>query len=195
MAADDVAIVLDGVQDAVSRLTETIEQSQATISAFQGAILEEKNNVHIVGHLQAAGRHHSSDIISLHSMSSEEVEVTNNVVMHAQGSSRKLPMSSRSILQQSSSDQAVGWRSQLDAHNQPSMAVDATYRRATGSTISLTSSSSDIELNGHIKPNINEMSSESSSNCSVSPQSTDEEEDCDSMVPSRGLTNTSDEEE
>ena len=43
-----VFVVLDGVHDAVTGLTESIECSKSIIAEYQQVILEEKNNVQIV---------------------------------------------------------------------------------------------------------------------------------------------------
>ena len=218
LTAHDVAVVLDGVRDAVSGLTETIEVSQATVSAYQGAILEEKDNVRIIGQAQGGGRCDTSDIILLHSTSSEEVEgggrcdtsdimsfdatsseeveeVADNVANVAPGGASKLTTATKSRPRPRSSYRVAGSTSQLDKNHRPGLAIESRYRQSTGSTISLTSSPSDEELDGNIEPKGKHSSSESSSHSSVSPISEDEDGDSDSMVSSGGLTNTSEDEE
>lgn len=196
LTAHDVAIVLDGIRDAVSGLTETIEVSQAAVSAYQSAILEEKNNVVIVSQLRPAHQSHSFDVISLNSTSSEEVEVVGyNVGKVAHGTSSMRPIATRPISRPGVSDHATSPTVEVEANRRGTLTSDASYQLATGSMISLTSNSSDDEMNGDIEMNANGNSSESSSSSSVSPQSPEEDEDSDSMVSSGELTNTSDEEE
>ena len=196
LTAHDVAIVLDGIRDAVSGLTETIKASQATISAYQSTILEEKNNVVIVGQPRPADQSHNFDMISLNSTSSEEVEVVGyNVGKVTHGSSSMRPVATRSISRPGVSYHATSPTVKVDAHRRGTLTSDASYHLATSSIISLTSNSSDDEVNGDIEMNVDGNSSESSSSSSVSPQSPDEDEDSDSIVSSGGFTNTSDEEE
>jgi hypothetical protein len=181
LTAHDVAIALDGIRDAVSGLTETIEVSQATVSAYQSAILEEKHNVVIVREQRAALDNDRSDVISLHSTSSEEVETVGyTVASFGQHGSNNCPTPIRSIVQ-------PGVKVELSGR--PGLAWNMCYDQPTGSQILLSSSSSDHDMN------VDDSGSESSSSRSASPQSLDEDEDSDSMVSSGGLMNTSDEEE
>jgi hypothetical protein len=72
MAISQVSVVLDGVRDAVSGLTESIECSQATISAYQEVVLEEKHSVKILGErLPASQEPSNSAMISVHSTSTD----------------------------------------------------------------------------------------------------------------------------
>ena len=181
LTAHNVATVLDGVRDAVSGLTETIEGSQATVAAYQGAILEQKENVVIVGEPRAAGQQDSSDVISLHSTSSEEVAMVGYTVASiGKGRSDNGSRPTRSTVRPGMVVVPSG---------RPGLLSDPREDRPTQSRILSSSSSSDIEMN------VDESHSESSSSRSISPQSLDEDEDSDSMVSSGGLTNTSDEEE
>ena len=68
MAIHQVSVVLDGIRDAVSGLTESIECSQATISGYHHVVLEERQNVRIWEESLPPGREKSnSAIISMHS--------------------------------------------------------------------------------------------------------------------------------
>lgn len=179
--AHDVATVLDGIRDAVSGLTETIEVSQATVSAYQTAILEEDHNVVIVREQRTAGENDHSHVISLHPTSSEEVETVECTVARVgQRGSNNGPIPTQSI-----SRPGV----KVEPSGRPGLVANTCYYQPTGSRILLSSSSSDDAMN------VDDSHSESSSSRSVSPQSLDEDEDSDTMVSSGGLTNTSDEEE
>ena len=72
MAIHQVSVVLDGVRDAVSGITESIECSQATISGYHQVVLEERHNVQIWEEsLPASWEKSNSAIISVHSNSSD----------------------------------------------------------------------------------------------------------------------------
>ena len=177
-----VSAVLDGVRDAVSGLTESIESSQSMISGYQQVILEEKDNVRIV----------QRNVIPIQGKGGTGRESTSQSIISLSSTSSP-PTSSRA------GRSSLSWKLLPDADVcsplGPSSysqlkATTNTRRNRDTSVISLTSSSSDKEVV------LDQSGSDSeSSSSSVSPQSMDEDGDSDSMVSSDGLTNTSDEED
>ena len=164
MAIHQVSVVLDGIRDAVSGLTESIECSQATISGYHHVVLEERQNVRIWEESLPPGREKSnSAIISMPSTRTDGdglIELTD-----ADTGSLRASLS-----------------------YPPHRISSATVHKQAGSVISLTSSS--IQDDDAIA----DGSSSESSGSSVTPKSIDEDGDSDSVVSSDGLTNTSEEE-